>query len=141
MIYRVNIAWYSIDAFFGILASAARVAIVIVGLAEYFRVTVEMKDETKIEYAVNIIAITTLFLCLPLYFYRALIHIIEVINYFTTKDQFIPIKFKTFDYFVDKDTGDPTFGFFSYTFMLFCGPMKMSLLADTFSAIFVGLAH
>lgn len=86
MIYRVNIAWYSIDAFFGLLASAARIAICGVALAEYFTVLTTMTDTALPEFTINIIAVTTIFFDLFLYFYRICIHVIEVINYFTTKD-------------------------------------------------------
>lgn len=38
-------------------------------------------------------------------------------------------------------SGEPTFGFFSFLFGFFMGPMKASLIADTNLAIWVGLAH
>lgn len=85
-------------------------------------------------------AITCLFFSWDTYLYRLTVSVLEAANYFTTIDQYVPVKFKNFDFYITEG-GEPTMGFISYIWGLILGPMKASLWADATVILFVGFAH
>ena len=139
MIYNVNISWYSIDSIFSLFGSALRMGLAAQVLTTYITASEEVTDKNDLRFQINEFGIIGLVITMVLYLYKAIISIMNVMNFFVTEDTYVKIKFKDFNYYVEPD-GEATFGLISYVINLVIGPSKASIMADIIAAVFTGFA-